>query len=123
VLLWNGSGAVTIWMAQAGALTTMSPDEVAYYAQQALWFQLVTDVALVTPLAAAIALCLRSKAAVWLFGIGLVSILFTNAYDILAGSSRVLANTGALVVTCIIVLLAVLELVYARAMRKRGILY
>lgn len=121
-LLWNGSGAYTIWMAQAGALPNLRPDEIAYYEAQALWFMLVTDVALVAPLAAAVALMFRSKSALWLFGVSVAAILTTNTYDLLAGSSRALANTGALVVTCIIVVLAILQLIYARAQAKRGVL-
>jgi hypothetical protein len=121
-LLWDGSGAITIWMAQAGALEGMSADEIAYYANQATWFMLVTDVALVAPIVAAIALMFRNKAAVWLFGMSVAAVLITNTYDLLAGSSRALANTGALVVTCLVVVLAILQLVYARAQKKRGVL-
>ena len=36
-LLWNGSGAVTILLAQAGKLAGISADEAAYYAAQPLW--------------------------------------------------------------------------------------
>src|SRR5689334_11289243 len=86
-LFWNGSGAYVIWMAQSGAPMDMDPAEIEYYANQALWFQLVTDVALVAPLAAATALCLRNKAAVWLFGMGVAAIAITNTYDVLAGDS------------------------------------
>lgn len=121
-LLWNGSGAYTILMAQQGLLPDLTADEAAYYAAQSLWFVMVTDVALFTPIAAAIALCLRSKVAVWLFALSLTAICITNVYDLVTGSSRALANTGALVVTCIIVVLAVLQLVYARAQRQRGML-
>ena len=121
-LLWNGSGAITIWMAQAGALPGISAEEAAYYAAQSLPFMLVTDVALVTPLAAGIALLFRSRAAVPLFAISLVCICITNTWGILDGTSRALANTGALVVTCIILVLAILQLIYARVMQQRGVL-
>lgn len=121
-LLWNGSGAYTILMAQQGLLPDVSTDEAAYYAAQSLWFVMVTDIALFTPIAAAIALCMRSKVAVWLFALSLTAICITNVYDLVAGSSRALANTGALIVTCIIVVLAVLQLIYARVQRARGVL-
>lgn len=121
-LLWNASGAYTIMMAQAGRLPDLSADEAAYYAAQPLWFVIVTDIALVSPLLAAVALLLRRGVAVWLFAISLAAILVTNAYDLSTGASRALANTGALVVTALIVVLAALQLLYAWAMRKRGVL-
>ena len=121
-VLWNGSGAYTIMMAQAGRLPGMSADEVAYYAAQPTWFVVVTDIALLAAIAAGIALLLRSRSAVWLFALSLTAILVTNTYDLAAGTSRMLASRGALIVTCIIVLLAILELAYAWAMQKRAVL-
>lgn len=121
-LLWNGSGAYTIMMAQAGRLPDLSADEAAYYAAQPLWFVAVTDIALVSPLLAALSLLLRSRFAVWLFAVSLAAILVTNVYDLAAGSSRALAGAGALAVTALIAVLAVLQLLYAWAMRRRGVL-
>ena len=121
-LLWNASGAVTIMMAQAGRLPDISAAEAAYYAAQPLWFVIVTDIALLGAIAAAIALLFRSRMAVWLFTISLTAIVITNAYDFATGMSSSFMNTGALIVTCLIVVLAILELVYARAMSRRGVL-
>jgi hypothetical protein len=121
-LLWNGSGAVTIMLAQAGRLTGLSADEAAYYASQPAWFVISTDIATLAPVAAGIALLVRSQLAVWLFALSLVLILVNNAYDLAGGTSRALANQGALIVTCIIVVIAILQLVYSSAMKKRGVL-
>jgi len=41
-LVWNGSGAVTIALAQMGHRLDMDPNETAYYANQPLWFVLAT---------------------------------------------------------------------------------
>lgn len=121
-LLWNGSGAVTILLAQMGRLPTINADEAAYYAAQPLWFVILTDIATLTPVAAAVALLVRSQLAVWLFALSLALILVNNVYELVAGTSRALVNQGALIVTAIIVVIAVLQLVYANAMRKRGVL-
>ncbi len=121
-LLWNGSGAYTILMAQAGRLPGMRADEIAYYAAQPSWFVVVTDIALFSPIAGAIALLLRHRAAVWLFGISLAAVLVTNIYDLVVGTSRALANNAAMIVTGLIVVIALLELLYARAMKKREVL-
>lgn len=121
-LLWNGSGAVTIMLAQAGRLEGIRPDEAAYYAAQPSWFVVLTDIATLAPVAAGIALLLRSQLAVWLFGLSLGLIVINNAYELAAGTSRALANQGAAIVTAIIFVIAVLQLVYSTAMKKRGVL-
>ncbi len=121
-LLWNGSGAVTILMAQMGRLPGISADEAAYYAAQPLWFVISTDVATFAPIAAAIALLVRSQLALWLFALSLALILVNNSYELVAGTSRALVNQGALIVTIVIVVIAILQLVYSNAMKKRGVL-
>lgn len=117
-LLWNGSGAVTILLAQMGRLPNIDPDEAAYYAAQPLWLIITMDIATFAPIAAAVALLLRSALSVWLFALSLALILVNNLYELVAGTSRALVNQGALVVTAIIVVIAVLQLVYANAMKN-----
>jgi hypothetical protein len=121
-LLWNGSGAYTIMMAQAGRLAGLSADEAAYYAAQPVWFVVTTDIALLSAVAAGVALLLRSSLAAWLFALSFAAILVTNSYELAAGTARVLVSRGALIVTAIIVVLAFLQLVYAWSMKKRAVL-
>lgn len=121
-LLWNGSGAVTILLAQAGRLPDISADEAAYYAAQPWWLVVSTDVATLAPVAAGVALLLRSRLALPLFAVSLALIIANNLYGLVDGTSRALANQGALIVTMIIGVIAILQLVYAVAMKKRAIL-
>jgi len=121
-LLWNGSGAVTIAMAQAGRLPNISAEEAAYYAAQPLWLVISTSIATLAPVAAGIALLLRSQVAGLLFMVSLDLILLNNIYELAVGVSRALVNPGAMVVTIIIAVIAVLQFVYSRAMKKRGVL-
>ena len=121
-LLWNGAGAYTIMMAQAGKLYDLEPGEAAYYSAQPLWFVVVTDIALVAAIAAAVALLSRKSIAVWLFALSLGAIVVTNSYEFAASTSRALLSRAALVVTVIIVLIAVFELAYAWAMQRRAVL-
>ena len=121
-LLWNGAGAYTIMMAQAGRLYDLEPGEAAYYAAQPVWFVVLTDVALVASLAAALALLLRKRMAVWLFGLSLAAIVITNSYEFAAGTSRALLSRAALIVTVIIALIAIFELAYAGGMKRRAVL-
>ena len=121
-LLWNGSGAVTIAMAQMGRRLDMDPYEIAYYAQQPRWFVLTTDLATLLPIAAGVALLLRSRYAVWLFALSLVLIVANNAYDIAAGTSLTLVDRGWQAVTFVIALIALAQVGYAWTMKKRGAL-
>jgi|SRR6185503_827647 len=121
-LLWNGSGAVTIMLAQAGRLPGIAADEAAYYGAQPWWFVVSTDVATLTPVAAAIALLFRSQLAVVLFAVSLALIVANNVYELVAATSRTLVNQGALIVTVTIVVIATLQLVYAVAMQRRAVL-
>jgi hypothetical protein len=121
-LIWNASGTYTIVMAQAGRLPGMGADEAEYYAAQATWFVVVTDIALFSAVAAAVALLLRHRAAVWLFAISLPAIAITDIYDLAVGASRALLTTPALIVTALIFVIAILELGYAWTMRNRLVL-
>jgi hypothetical protein len=120
--LWNGLGAYTIMMAQAGRLSDVDAEETAYYAAQPIWFVIATDMALVLPLAAAVALLFGSQKAVWLFALSVIAIVVNNTYDVAARTSLALADRGWFILTTIIVTIAVLQLAYAWAMRKRGVL-
>ena len=120
-LLWNASGALTIFLAQAGRLS-VSPGEAEYYAAQATWFVALTDAALLSAIAAAVALLLRSRTASWLFGISLTASAVSNAYDIVMGTSRALVGRGAMIVTILILVIAILDLIYAAAMARRSVL-
>ena len=121
-LLWNGSGAYTIMMAQAGRLANIDADEAAYYAAQPSWFVVATDIALAAAVAAGVALLLRRRAAVWLFALSLSAIVVTDAYDVAAGTSRTLVSQEAVVLTLIIATIAVLQLLYSWTMRRRALL-
>jgi hypothetical protein len=121
-LLWNGSGAFTIMMAQAGRLANLSADEAAYYAAQSTWLVILVDVAVIAPVLAGVALLLRSRFAVILFGIGLATVILADIYDLAAGTSRSLVNTPAMIVTAVILVIAILQFWYSRAMRARGVL-
>ena len=117
---WNGSGAVTIVMAQMGRPLDLNPNEIAYYADQPFWFVLATDLALVLPLAAAVALLLRSRSAAWLFALSLLTVALNDAYDLAAGTSLALVDRGWLGLMIVVVVIALAQIGYARTMTKRG---
>ena len=121
-LLWNGGGAYTIVMAQMGSSLDMDAHEIAYYARQPFWFVLTTDLALLSAIAAAVALLLRSRVAAWLFALSLCAIVVNNLYDVAANTSLALADSGWRNLTIVIVIVAVLQCAYALTMTRRAVL-
>lgn len=121
-LLWDGSGAFTIVSAQHQAVFALAPDEADYYAAQAPWFVALVDIGLVTAILGGLGLLLRKRSAVWAFAVSLVLILFGDAYELGIGTSRIYASSAAAFVTGLIAVLAALQLAYANAMAKRGVL-
>ncbi|HEY6814489.1 MAG TPA: hypothetical protein VI168_03005 [Croceibacterium sp.] len=121
-LIWNAAGAWTIMSAQSGVPMDMDANEIAYYAAQAPWFVAVTDLVLISATLAAIALLLRSRRAVHLYALSIAGIAVTAGYDIAAGTALLLHDQGWLILELVTGVLAILQLVYAGAMRQRGLL-
>lgn len=121
-LLWNAAGAYTIMSAQSGAPMDMDASEIAYYAAQPAWLAALGDVALAAAILAALALLLRSRWAVPLYGLSIAAIVAADGYDIAAGTSLVLQDQGWLILTGVTTVLAIAQLAYAVAMRKHGVL-
>jgi hypothetical protein len=112
----------TIVMAQMGRVPDLDASETAYYSQQPLWLVIATDLALLSAVAAAVALLLRSRAAVWLFALSLIAIVVDNVYDLAAKTSLALVDPGWRNLTVTVVIVAALQLAYAWAMKKRTVL-
>ena len=121
-LLWNASGGWVFVQAQSGAPMDMDATEIAYYAAQEAWFVVVTDVAFGAAILAAVALLLRSRWAVHLYGLSLAAIVVTSAYDIAQGTALLLKDQGWLILDIVTTGLAILQLCYAVAMRTRRVL-
>lgn len=121
-LLWNATGAWTIMSAQSGAPMDMDATEIAYYAAQAPWFVAMTDLVLISAILAAVALLLRSRWAVHLYWLSIAGIVVTAVYDIAAGTALLLQDQGWLILSCVTTGLAIVQLLYAIAMHKRGVL-
>ena len=68
------------------------------------------------------ALLVRHRAAVWLFATSLAAVIFNNAYDVAAGTSLALTDSGWRAVTITVIFIAMLQFGYAWRMQARGIL-
>ena len=121
-LVWNGLGALTIELAQLGALPGLAPDEIVYYATKPVWLVITTALATYGCVAGSLLLLLRHRAAVPVFAGALACIIVSDGAELTSGGSRAYANATAAIVTAIILLITVALLCYSLAMRRRGIL-
>jgi len=121
-LLWCAAGAYTFFMAQQGRLPNIDPEEAAYYANLRIWQIALLGVNTIGGVVAALLLLLRNKLSMWLFAVSVLGIIVINTAELITGDSRMLVDRGALIATPVIFAIAVLLVVYASAMKKRGVL-
>jgi hypothetical protein len=121
-LLWYLAAAYTILSAQYGTLPGMRPDEVAYYAAKPLLLQVLAIAALIGGIGGAIGILLRRTWALGLLAMLVICVMAQNAIELTNGTSRALANNGAMIATAIIAAIAVLTWLYACAMVRKGVL-
>jgi len=127
-LLWNAMGALDFTMTQAhndAWMKQFTPEQMAYFYDFPLWVVLAWGVATWGSVAGSVLLLLRRKLAVPV-NLAVVAAMaatfvhnfvLTDGLKIMAGEGK-----GPLIFTGAIVLIGLLLLVYARAMRKRGVL-
>jgi hypothetical protein len=126
-LLWNSMGALDFTMTQLQSevwLKAFTPEQVAFIGGFPLWSVIAWGLGTWGGALGSLALLLRRKLAVQLFAASLVGIVLTNLYCY--GFSDWLkvmkGGTGAVVFSAAIFVIGVLLLVYARALRRRGVL-
>ena len=121
-LLWNAWGTYISIAAQSGALPHLLAEEQAYFATQPLWLVVFADAGLLAGLCGAVALLLQHRSAVWLYAAMFVTLVLTNIYDLIAGISPMLSQPMAIGGSVFLFAVMALQFVYARAMRRRGVL-
>src|SRR5690606_33766261 len=100
------------------------PDEFASYLDsQPLWFVLFADLGPLAGVAGSVALLLQSRWAPHFFVVQTVILLLANAYELLVGTSLLLAGGPAWGGTLFLLILLSAQVGYARYLLKRGVLY
>ena len=122
LVLWNGWGVALAIAAQTDRLPTIDAETMAYFEAQPLWFVVLADLGPLAGLAGAVALLLQSRWATGLFVAQLAVIALANAYELAIGTSLLLGSPEARVPSAVLLLLLAGQIVYARAMRRRGVL-
>jgi hypothetical protein len=126
-LLWNAMGAMDFTMTHLKPddwLKAFTPEQVAYLQGFPLWSEVAWGVGTLGSLLGSVLLLLRMSAAFHLFAASLVGALFTSLYSFgLSDGLRIMGGgAGMIAFNAIIVTITILLVVYAKNMRKGGVL-
>jgi cell shape-determining protein MreD len=126
-LLWNAGGAADYVMSQfrvESYMAQLAPEHIAYIDAFPSWFEAVWAIGVWGAVLGSLLLLLRSRFAVQAFFLSLVGLLASSVYSfgIAEPSSLELMGTFALWFTVAIYVVTIMLLIYARAMRWRGVL-
>lgn len=127
-VLWNAMGAVDFTMTQLKSeayLKAFTPEQLAYFSSVPFWAVFVWGLGTWGGVLGSLLLLFRRGFTVKLFAASLVGAALTNVYTYgLSDGLKVMGGnaTAAIALSAGIFVIAVLLLVYARAMRRRGVL-
>jgi hypothetical protein len=124
-LLWNGFGGFDYVMTQtenAAHLASFTPEQRAYFASYPAWMVAVWAIGVWGGVLGAILLLLRRRWAFPVFVVSLAAFLVSVVYSYaLSDGARIMGTMGT-VFSVVIALIGVGEILYARAMARRGVL-
>lgn len=125
-LLWNAVGAMDFTMTQTkneAYMKAFTPEQLEYFYGFPLWVVVTWGVATWGSLLGSVLLLLRAKLAEQVNLAVLVAMAFTFFHNfVLTDGLKIMGGAGPMVFTGVIVAVGVLLYVYARTMRKRGVL-
>jgi hypothetical protein len=126
-LLWNAMGATDFTMTQAKSevwLKAFTPEQLAYIHGFPLWSVVAWGVGTWGSFLGSVMLLARKGLAFHLFAASLAGALLTSLYSFgLSDGLKIMGGgAGMIAFNAIIVTISVLLLVYAKNMRKRGVL-
>jgi hypothetical protein len=124
-LLWNAMGGVDYTMSHmhnAAYLAQMTPEQIAWFDAFPIWATSCWALGVWGAVAGSILLLLRRRHAVAAFGVSLIGFIGSHIYQF-TSDAPVGLNTGTgTAFAAILAVVAVALLIYARAMKQRGIL-
>jgi hypothetical protein len=125
-LLWNAIGAFDYLMTEtknASYMSGFTPEQLAFFYGFPAWVIAAWAIAVWGGVLGSILLLLRRRLAVWVFLFSLVAMVLTTIHNyVLSNGLEIFADAGSRVFTGVIFLIALALYLYARAMRKRGVL-
>lgn len=125
-LLWSCMGALDFTMTQTHNATYakgFTAAQLSYFYSFPLWVVIVWAISTWGGLVASLLLLLRKRVAVPLFLAAFVATVLTTIYNyVLSDGMKIMGGTGALIFCAIILIAGLLVWLYARAMRRKGVL-
>jgi hypothetical protein len=125
-LLWNLGGATDFVMTQARSkayTAAFTPEQLHYYYGFPGWVVATWGIAVWGGVLGSLLLLLRKRQAAFLFLASAICMVLTDLYSfVLSDGLKVMGGAAALAFSAVIFVIGVLLLVYARSMRKRGVL-
>ena len=121
-LLWNLMGVaafVAECMMSEEALDTLSEEMQALYRDLPMWYYAAFGFAVFAGAAGSLALLVRSRWAVALFGISLVGLLFQQSYQVFLSDVMQVAGAGAMIFQAIVLIVDVGLLILALVASQR----
>lgn len=124
-LLWNAMGAFDYVMTETkndAYLSSFTPEQVEYFLSLPSWFVAFWAIAVWGGLLGAILLLLRKRAAAPVFAVSFCAMLVTTVHSFVLTDGMEIMGTAGAIFSAVIFVVALLLVVYARAMRSRGVL-
>lgn len=124
-LLWNGMAVFDFVATQIQLEPYMGQfgdEQLAYFYGFPSWVVAAWGIAVFGGFLGALALLLRKRWAILLFGLSLVGLTLSTIYNFGMTDGAAIMGSGAAMFTVVIWLVAILLFAYARAMAKKGVL-
>ncbi len=124
-LLWNLMGAFDYLATQLELefyMSQFTPEQLAYFYGFPAWAVAGWAFGVWGAVAGSLGLLLRKKWSVWAFAVSLAGMLVSSIYTLGLSDGAQMMGTGGVIFTVVIWAVAILLLVYARAMANRGVL-
>lgn len=125
LLIWNLIGVTAFIMqytADPGMLARTDPYTARIFAEMPGWAWVAYGVAVGAGTVGAILLVLRKAAAVGLFTTSLIAVIVQFGYSFLGTDMLAVKGPSAVVFPVVILLIAVFQLLYARNMKRKGVI-
>lgn len=124
-LLWNAMGAFDYLATQLQLefyMSNFSEEQLAYFYGFPAWMNACWALGVWGAFFGSIALLLRKRWAVALFGVSLAGMIVSSAWSLFFSDGMAIMGQGAAIFSAVIFVIAVFLLVYARRMAAAGVL-
>lgn len=125
-LLWNAGGAFDFVMTQTkneAYMQAFTPEQLEYFYGFPTWVVLCWGIATCGAVIGSLLLLLRKAAAYPVFLVSFIAMVLTTIHNfVLSDGLHVMGGVGVIIFSAIIFVIALLLVIYAKAMRRRGVL-